>query len=387
MAQMLPRTGGAQSVDSTIARHRAASLRLSMPAAMSPSDLVGWLGAMQSQDYGLAKWSVAQRLAIRHPDVERAVDDGSILRTHALRPTWHFVARDDLRWIQMLTSPRVLALLRHYDRRGGLDAALIARSTRIIAAAIERQGHLTRPAIAAALAVAGIGTSAWLVGHLLMHAELCAVVCSGVPHERRQTYALVDERAPRRSAVTRDEALAMLASRYFQSHGPATARDYQWWSGLSAEDVARGIALLGRRVERMCVGDRTYLVSADRPRLRSKPRIAQVIQPYDELVVGYSESRAIVDARGTARRGSSGGAALLTRLIVCDGQIAARWRLRAGDHSSGIVVQPLRRLTDRERAAVTEATTRFERFHDRGRSSASHARHASFVTRTSPASS
>lgn len=329
---------------------------------MTPAELVGWLGAVQSQDYPLGTWSIAQRLRTKRPDVDRAVAEGSILRTHVLRPTWHFVARDDLRWMQMLTSPRTLAAMRHYDRQNGIDAAVIARSTRAIAGAIGRHGHLTRRAIADALSRAGFASSPLLVGQLLMHAELGTVVCSGVPDGRRQTYALVDERAPKASTMTRDDALATLATRYFQSHGPATSRDFQWWSGLAPADSARGIEMLGRGAERTRVGDRTYIVSGGTPRLRAKPDTAHVIQTYDEIVVAYTESRDVVDLRRAAQANSAGVSALLMRGIVCDGQIVARWRPPAG-RSSSIVVEPLRRLTSAERAAVAEGAERFERFH------------------------
>jgi hypothetical protein len=349
--------------DPGIARDRAAAQRLSKPAAGTPAGIVAWLGAVQSQDYPLAKWSVAQRLSQSNAGVEAAIADGSILRAHVLRPTWHFVARDDLRWMQELTAPRVLALMHHYDRRNGIDAALIGRATRTIAKAIARRGHLTRRDVAEALSHAGIKTTPWLVGQLLMHAELRAVVCSGAPRGRQQTYALVEERAPRPSSMTRDEALAALARRYFQSHGPATARDYQWWSGLSGADVSRGIGLLGRGVERVRSGERTYVVTSARPAMRTRAGSAHAIQPFDEFVVAYSESRAVVDVSGAARAGVAGGAALLTRGVVYDGQLVARWRIAAQRGARALAIDPLRRLSSAERDAVTAAATRFERFY------------------------
>src|SRR5262245_3187645 len=215
----------------SVARVRAAAMRLSAPAAWTPARLVAWLGAMQAQEYPFATWSIAQRLA-GPADIDAAFAGGAVLRTHILRPTWHFVARDDLRWMQTLTAPRVLALVRNADRSNGVDADLVARSVPLIAAAIARGGHLRRREIAGMLSKAGIKTTPWLVGQLLIHAELGAVVCSGAPRDGHQTYALVDERAPKPATLKGDEALAELARRYLRSHGPATAKDFQWWSGL-----------------------------------------------------------------------------------------------------------------------------------------------------------
>jgi hypothetical protein len=312
---------------------------------------------VQAQDYPMALWSIAQRLSVKLAAVEAAVVDGSILRTHVLRPTWHFVPRDDLRWMQMLTGPRVLAQMRGQDRRNGLDAALIARAMKTMANAIERRGHLTRREIGAALSDARIATTPWLVGHYLMHAELRAIVCSGVPSGKQQTFALVDERAPRPSTLTRDEAIAELTERYFRSHGPATAKDYQWWSGLNAADAAKGIDMLGRRFERVKSGDRTYIVSAGRTSVRSKRGPAHFVQPFDEIVVAYTESRDAVDCARVAP--ADGG--LLLRCVILDGQVVATWRMPPNRGPRSIVVEPLRRLTSVERAAVASAAARFER--------------------------
>jgi hypothetical protein len=343
---------------SDIARTRAAAQRLSAPAAWTAGRLVAWLGAVQAQDYPIAKWSIAQRLATAvNADVEDAVAAGVILRTHVLRPTWHFVARDDLRWMQALTGPRVLALMGHYDRRNGVDGALVTRSRRIIAAAIARRGHLTRREIAAALTDARIRTTPWLVGQLLIHAELRAVVCSGAPRDGHQTYALVDERAPRASTLTRDEAIAELTRRYIQSHGPATAKDYQWWSGLSAADAKRGLDMVGRALACMHVDGRTYYAGAAGA-ARAAGRLAQIIQPFDEFVVAYSESRDAADESGAARAKAGG---LLLRGVIADGQLIARWNVAGSRGSRTIALEPFRRLSSAERAAAKNAAARFAR--------------------------
>jgi hypothetical protein len=162
--------------------------------------------------------------------------------------------------------------------------------------------------------------------------------------------------------MTRDEALATLARRYFQSHGPATARDFQWWSGLSAADVARAIGVLGRLVSHERIGDRMFFSSGSRVPSRPATR-AHLIQPYDEFVVGYSESRDVVDVSGLARADVSGGGALLTRGVLYDAQLVARWRPERAGRSSGVAVQPLRRLLAVEREAIAVAKARFEAFH------------------------
>ena len=337
-----------------IARRRAVRQALTRSGFTSPAALVAWLGAVQAQDYPLATWSVAQRLVAGTPsDVEAAVADGSILRAHVLRPTWHFVPRDDLRWMQELTAPRVRALMKHADRREGIDAALVTKSRKAIATAIARRGHLTRKEISDVLARAGVAANAWRVGQLLAHAELCAVVCSGTPRGRQQTYALLEERAPGSVRLAGDEALSELARRYFRSHGPATLKDFRWWSGLDARSAARAVETLGGSLDRVPVGDRIYLAPTDAVKT-TRGAVAHLIQPFDEMVVAYSESRDVADTSGLARARAGG---LLLRGLLLDGQLAGQWTTPS---KQAVRITPFRTLSARERAAADRARQRFE---------------------------
>ena len=206
-------------------RHRAcpASRAAARPAgASAPGELVRWLGAVQAQDFALSRWSIGQRAACDAKAIDAALADGSIVRTHVLRPTWHFVTREDIGWMLALTRERVRARLRPYDRQNGIDAEMIQTSRRAIEAAIRKSGHLTRERIADILRRRRIRVdSGWIVGHLLMHAELSGTICSGIAQGTQQTYALLEERAPKPAMLAGDDALAELATRYFQSHSPA----------------------------------------------------------------------------------------------------------------------------------------------------------------------
>jgi hypothetical protein len=212
---------------------------------------VRWLGAAQSQDYHPAKWSVAERTGgVGDATMDRAFADGTILRTHILRPTWHFVLPADIRWLLQLTAPRVHALNAYPYRRLGLDDAVLAKSAALLAGALRGGNQRTRKELGAVLEGAGVATDGFRLAYILMHAELNGLVCSGAPRGRQHTYALLDERAERR---TRDEALAKLTLRYFTSHGPATAKDLRWWSSLTAADVATGLELVGSQLGREVV--------------------------------------------------------------------------------------------------------------------------------------
>src|SRR5262245_302167 len=229
------RTGGTSSacegadVPLDIARTRLRNQRLIGKPFATPEEVVGWLGAVQAQDYAGAKWAVAQRTAgCSDADVEQACRDGRILRTHVLRPTWHLVLPEDIRWMLALSAPRIRAAMAFYDRRLGLTDAVCARSAAALAAALRGGNHLTRGELARVLAAAGIPAAGQRLGHLMVRAEIDGVICSGATRGKQSTYALLDERAPAAKPRGRDDALAELAGRYFASHGPALPQDFAW---------------------------------------------------------------------------------------------------------------------------------------------------------------
>src|SRR5204863_2509420 len=221
-AQPRPRLTGPRMPQLTpeVARERLRSQRLVGPPFATPEAVVGWLAAVQAQDYGGAKWAVAQRTkTCSDADVEAACRDGRILRTHVLRPTWHFVLPADIRWMLTLSAPRIRAAMAFYDRRLGLTDAVCARSAAALANALRGGNHLTRGELARVLAAAGIPAAGQRLGHLMARAEIDAVICSGARRGKQATYALLDERAPAAAPRPRDDTLAELAGRYFASHG------------------------------------------------------------------------------------------------------------------------------------------------------------------------
>ncbi len=178
---------------------------------------------MQSQEFAGSAWAVGQRCTgVDETTFRRAFDDGRILRTHVLRPTWHLVSSADLRWMQSLTAPRVQAANASYYRRCALDAATLTRSADLIAASLAAGRQLTRNEVREVLSHGGVEPGDTLrLSLIVMWCELEALICSGAMRGKQHTYALVDDRAPAAPVLDRDEALGEVARRYFASHGPA----------------------------------------------------------------------------------------------------------------------------------------------------------------------
>ena len=294
------RDRGAVKIDPIAWRLR--SQRLVRTTCRTPADVVGWLGAMQAQDYAGAKWAIGLRAAgLDDRAIEGAFNDGAILRTHMMRPTWHFVTPADIRWIQMLTGPRVNKLNALYYRRGGLDATALRRGVKVLERSLRNRNYLTRDALGSALAVAGLPLRGQSLAYLMMYAELEGVVCSGPRQGKQFAYALLEERAAPAPAIGRDQALAELVRRYFSSHGPATFKDFAWWSGMTSRDAKEGVAMNGDGLTHEVIDGRTYWFSP-RPR-REAAALSRGVPPAQLRRVRNRLSR----SRPLDRRASTAG--------------------------------------------------------------------------------
>jgi len=310
-----------------LARRRLRNSRLTGERFREPGEAVRWHLAMQAQDYGPAKWSIGQRsIGLSDADVDQALADGSIIRTHVLRPTWHFVARDDLRWLMALSGPRVQQGNGPRYRELGLDARTRGRAEKAIVRALDGGNRMTRSEIADALDAAGIDREGQRMPYVLMHCELEAVIGSGGLRGMQQTYALLDDRAPAGSRFDHDEALTELARRYLASHGPATVKDLSWWSGLTLADVRKALHHLGSGVQSDEIDGVALWSVASQDGPPPSPRGAHLLQTYDELVVGFSESRFLRDPGAAIARAAWKGRSFPSGVLLLGDRIGGHWR-------------------------------------------------------------
>ncbi len=343
--------------DPAIRQRRLAQQYLAHSPAQTPAEVVSWLGAVQAQDYAGALWSLGMRMrAATEAAVEQAFDGGAILRTHLMRPTWHFVAPADIRWLLALTAPRVKAQLAYNDRRWGIDGALVRRCNSLIADALQGQRHRTRSELGAALAEAGIDVEGYRLGQLMIHAELDGVVCSGPRRGKQFTYALLEERVPPAPPLGREEAVAALVRRYFTGHGPATVQDFVWWSGLTVADARAGLAAVGTELDQAVVDGQTYWFAASPLPEADAAQAALLLPTFDEFLVGYAS----FDAE---RRGGrdAGRQLVFESTVVIEGRVAGSWR-RTLKKQALVELAPFEPLTADQHAAVAAAAQRYGAF-------------------------
>jgi hypothetical protein len=329
----------------------------------SLDEAVGRLGAVQSQDYPGAAWGLAQRVGDRTlVDVTARYDRGSILRTHAMRPTWHFVLPGDIRALQALTGPRVHARNASMYRRLEIDdRATRSRCRRALVTAL-RDGHeKTRAELSGALGEAGIEATGQRLAYIVMWAELDGLICSGAFRGKQFTYALLDEKAPLMDGFDREAARADLVRRYYASHGPALVRDFVWWSGLTTSDAKAGIASLGSALRREEIDGKEYWSAADATSDAKIPEgTVHLLPNYDEYLGSYADYEPIFDPALPKARTIAD--VLGVHIVVRDGFVVGGWRRAIGGEAATVTVTLLIPLTTDELGALDQAAAAFGRF-------------------------
>ena len=347
-----------------IALHRLKQQQLAQPVFEKAEEVVGWLGAVQAQDYNAAKWAVAQRSkGLTDAALDEAFAKGAILRTHLLRPTWHFVTPDDIRWIQALTAARNKAASAYYLSRLKLDEATCARSNAVLADALQGGKQFTRTELGSMLKKAGIDTQVSLrLNYILMRAELDGVITSGGRRGKQFTYALLDERAPQARGLDRDEALAELTRRYFTGHGPASMQDFIWWSGLSAADVRAGLDMAAADLSHEEIDGKTYWFAASLPAAANSSPSVYLLPIYDEYIIGYTDRSAVFEVPDT-KPSNPGNAILFNPTLIIDGRVCGRWKRSFSKGQVLLEVNPIAKLSSLEEGALAEAIERYAKFH------------------------
>jgi hypothetical protein len=334
---------------------------LSQTKFTQPSQVVAWLGAVQSQDYAGAKWALSLRTnSLTDAAIEQAFANGEILRTHVMRPTWHFVTPEDIRWMLALTAPRVLAAIAHMDRQLGLDKDVFKKSNAALTKALRGGKQLTRAELATVLQKAGVSTDGLRLGHLTAHAEIDGVICSGARRGKQHTYALLEERAPQARTLELDESLAELAKRYFRSHGPATIQDFVWWSGLPVYDARKGIELIKSQLECETIQEKTYWFGSTSS-VRKPSAMVHLLPNYDEYTVGYTDRTPIFDAVHRDKLDPRGNI-LFQHAILIDGLIVGTWKRTVKKNEVVINLVLFTTLSGDQNQSLIAATQEYGKF-------------------------
>src|SRR5688572_30647837 len=352
----------AKQNEANVVAERLRNHKLSSPVFKQPADVVRWFGAVQAQEFHAAKWALALRMReTTNAEVEDAFNRGLILRTHVLRPTWHFVTPEDIRWLLKLSAPRIHAQNAYYYRQSDLDAKTFAKSCAMIHRTLEGGKTMTRAELAVYLKRVKIPADGLKLAYLMMHAELEGVICSGPRRGKQFTYALLEERVPKTTKVfERDEALAELAKRYFSSHGPATVRDFACWSGLTIKDAQTAAASADSLASTSIDGAEHWTAKDSNP-TPFKSVGALLLPNYDEYLVAYKDRAPFVDAARAANLVARSNGAFANHLVV-DCCLSGSWSRTLTPRSVLVEVAPYKRLTPAQSRAVANAVESYGEF-------------------------
>ena len=318
---------------------------------------------MQAQEYEHAKWAVGLRApGTSGSDIEAALATGALLRSHPMRGTHHFVARDDLRWLMALMGPLMIERNARRNRELALDEKTLTRAMTALQRALEDGNHLTRAEVANVLSRATIATDGQRLAHIIYRAELESLVCSGPRNGKQITIALFDERVPKAAPrsrpvsrpISRDDSLRELAMRYFTTRGPATRDDFRWWCQLPAADVQAAIELAAPDT------DGAYYTLGAAPST-TKPHGALLLPPYDEYTVAYRDRSAAGTPPANAR--TFGETTLLGPTVVVDGTIVGSWRRTITRRAITVEITPWKKLPATAHAKIRKAVARYQAFY------------------------
>jgi Winged helix DNA-binding domain len=346
-----------------IARQRLINQGLVKPSRKSATEVVEMLGAVQSQDFPSGKWAISQRTdGLTAAEIDREFDEGKLIRTHILRPTWHFVAAQDIGWMLALSGPRVHAANAFWYKWLEVDDHLARRSRSVLTKALRDGKHLTRTELGDALSRARItvGTPNRLAA-IIMRAELDGVICSGALRGKQFTYALLEERVTNPAVLERDEALAELARRYFTTRGPATVTDFAWWSGLTKADAKRATQAAAGNLQHESIHGTSYWAPSAPRRARISRSLAHLLPNYDEYFVGFKD-RSAFGARLISSGAKPRTSALSGHALTINGQIIGGWTRTLVGGTVVLQPKPLIPLGESEKRGVEAAGKKFGRF-------------------------
>jgi hypothetical protein len=339
--------------------NRLINQRFADESFSSASQVISWFCAIQGQEYAQTRWSIGLRAPkLTDTDVERQLQRGQILRTHLLRPTWHFVTPKDIRWLLKLTAPSVHQRSAYMYRQEKLDRKTFSKCNKIMSRMLRDSNFMTREQINEEFGRHGIIASGPRLSYIMMNAELEGLICSGPRIGRQFTYALLDERAAPARELSREESLSLLTKKYFSSRGPATINDFATWSGLKISDCKNGVESIRSVLSEDKFGGRTFLVARKAAQPRVIPRM-MMLPIYDEYIMGYKDRSAIMQNRDQY---SPIRKLKFPSTVVWDGHVIGTWRRVVNNNAVQTEFDFFRPLTREQKAAFKVAYDRLKEF-------------------------
>ena len=342
---------------------RLLNQQLLNPLFREPKELVSWMGAMQAQNYSMVKWAVGMRLkSATIQAVEKALHEGEILRTHVMRPTWHLVAAEDIRWMLKLSAQRIISANDSFAKGYDLDIPneLYTKAHDLLEKILCGKKSLTKQEIAEHFNRSGIVADNHRMTRFMARAEQEGIICSGEDRGSKCTYALLEERVPPMPELTKDESLARLARSYFRSHSPAVLQDFIWWSGLSVSDAKQAVYLIASELTTEQWKEQTWYIH-DTCRTRGKlSGHIHLLPSYDEYLLGYKDRTDVLPLEHYSKAFTNNG--LFFPIVLHNGQVIGNWDKSEKKKSVDLKYSWFRQVADMDEETLERERQKFARF-------------------------
>ncbi|MCD8165879.1 MAG: winged helix DNA-binding domain-containing protein [Bacteroides sp.] len=303
---------------------RITAQQLTQPQFETPGQLIQWMGVMQAQEYSMMKWAVGIRLASGSlTQVNEALNRGEILRIHVMRPTWHLVAVEDIRWMTELNRSRLRPSILSWAKEKGVTPEFSSLVNRLLEKMLEGTSGMTKTEIMTELQYQGVTVDTPMMNCFLMLAKIEGVICSGIEKNGKPTYALLEERVAPTPALNREEALAKLTRRYFRSHSPATLQDFVWWSGLTLTQARKGITLIKQELNLEKFRDHQMYIHHSWNEITCCDKHLHLLPSYDEYLISYKDRTHVLPLEYYRKAFNPYG--IFYPVIVCNGQVVGNW--------------------------------------------------------------
>jgi hypothetical protein len=326
-------------------RLRLASQGLLGPAQPgSVAEAVRWMTATQAQDLQASLLAIGLRVpGAGLTDVRAALEDGSVVRSWPMRGTLHLVAPEDLRWMLDLTAERLHRVVAGRHRELDITWADIEKCRDMALQRVAGGGSVSRNELFAMFEAAGQPTTGQRGIHIL--GSLCrhAWVVQGPLAGNQQLLVAFDEWIPVSRTLKREEAIAEFMLRYFRSHGPATVRDFAWWTQLPLPEVRAALGQVRGQLVELEFGGTGYWMSPEAEALLDDGvpglRSVLLLPGFDEFLLGYQD-RSLVLAPEHANKIVPGGNGVFKKTIVAGGEVIGTWARKGSGRTAAVVPEP-----------------------------------------------
>lgn len=326
-------------------------------------EVVSWMGAMQAQDHAGALWAIALRTPnLTLADIEKEITERKIVRTWPMRGTLHYVAAEDLRWMQTLLTPRIVKNYAGRRAQLGIDDATLAKAEEIIKNSLKGTS-LTRGDLYQLFEDGGINPAGQKGIHMIGYFAHMGLVCHGAHIGKQPTYALVDDWIGQTDPISREESLKRLAQRYFKSHGPTTVKDFAGWGFMTMADAKLGLELAKDSLKQVEIDGAAHWLDKDTDPKTSSDIEAFLLPGFDEFILGYKDRSAVATTEHM-QRVLPGGNGVFLPTIVIDGHVAGLWKKTVRKSGITITLEPFRRLSTKELKALEKPAARYGQFLD-----------------------